>query len=352
MSSGPKIGNPSLLSKTKIGSIPDAFLLSVIIPVYNGEEYIKECIDSLDLGSNPDVEFVVVDDGSTDKTAEFCNAKAREYRNLKVFHKPNGGSASARNYGLVRSRGAWVWFVDSDDIVSPYAFETIRRSIAKWDVDVIYYPLCSFFDKKELAWKDDERDGVVVGANAFLRDSYSGKYCHYNCSFVFSRDLLERCASGMGHSLDQLYREDIILYEDALFCETFLRESQRILVSSTSIYAYRRNPKSITNKQDMVVAASGLRAVRLLSKCSIPPEAKQDHLRMEIGLLFSVYKLIGSESGARSLKKETRNEISRRIALLGFSRLGMGLKIRYILMITKMMDLIIKVRDCRYAISR
>jgi glycosyltransferase involved in cell wall biosynthesis len=89
--------------------------VSIIIPVYNSENYIKQCINSIITQSYKELEVIVVDDGSTDRSADICDQLSAFDSRIKVFHRSNEGAASARNFGLYKATGNWVIFVDSDD---------------------------------------------------------------------------------------------------------------------------------------------------------------------------------------------------------------------------------------------
>lgn len=100
--------------------------LSIIIPVYNAEKYIGWCLDScLNIGGviNNDYEIICVNDGSSDNSIEII--KQYENKGIKVLTKPNGGVSSARNLGLEKAQGDYVWFVDADDMIVPNSFKTI-----------------------------------------------------------------------------------------------------------------------------------------------------------------------------------------------------------------------------------
>lgn len=94
-------------------------LLSVIVPVYNIMEYLPRCVRSLEQQTYRDLEILLVDDGSTDGTGALCDCLAREDGRIRVFHKENGGTSSARNLGIEKARGEFLGFVDSDDFVEP-----------------------------------------------------------------------------------------------------------------------------------------------------------------------------------------------------------------------------------------
>lgn len=98
--------------------------ISIIVPVYNVETYLQRCIDSILKQTFTDYELLLIDDGSNDKSGAICDEYARKVSRVKVFHKDNGGVSTARNMGLSKANGKWVYFVDSDDIVLPDALET------------------------------------------------------------------------------------------------------------------------------------------------------------------------------------------------------------------------------------
>lgn len=91
--------------------------ISIIVPVYNVEQYLPHCIDSILVQSFTDFELLLIDDGSKDKSGEICDEYVEKDSRVKVFHKENGGVSSARNVGIEASNGEWICFVDSDDYV-------------------------------------------------------------------------------------------------------------------------------------------------------------------------------------------------------------------------------------------
>ena len=99
--------------------------VSVIVPVYNIKEYLPRCVASICNQTYSDLEIILVDDGSTDGTGALCDALALEDDRIRVFHKENGGSSSARNLGIANARGAFLGFVDSDDYIEPWFYERL-----------------------------------------------------------------------------------------------------------------------------------------------------------------------------------------------------------------------------------
>lgn len=102
-------------------------LISVIVPVYNIIPYLPRCVESLQKQTYPELEILLIDDGSTDDTPALCDRLAENDPRIRVFHKENGGPSSARNFGLTQAAGAYVGFVDSDDYVDADMYERLYR---------------------------------------------------------------------------------------------------------------------------------------------------------------------------------------------------------------------------------
>lgn len=111
-------------------------LLSVIVPVYNIEDCLERCVNSIRSQTERNLEILLVDDGSTDGSGALCDRLAKEDRRIRVFHKENGGSSSARNLGIERARGEWLGFVDSDDWIDPEMYALLLQEAAGRGADI------------------------------------------------------------------------------------------------------------------------------------------------------------------------------------------------------------------------
>ncbi len=100
-------------------------IISVIVPVYNIFEYLPRCVDSIRKQTYPYLDIILVDDGSTDRTGALAEKLALEDKRIRVFHKENGGSSSARNLGIAQAKGEYLGFVDSDDYIEPEMYERL-----------------------------------------------------------------------------------------------------------------------------------------------------------------------------------------------------------------------------------
>lgn len=111
-------------------------LISVIIPVYNIQAYLPRCVESVCAQTHQKLEILLVDDGSTDGTGALCDRLGASDSRIRVFHKENGGSSSARNLGLEKAQGEYIGFVDSDDFISPEMYERLLDAMVKYQVRV------------------------------------------------------------------------------------------------------------------------------------------------------------------------------------------------------------------------
>lgn len=111
-------------------------LISVIVPVYNIEKYLERCVNSIREQTYTNLEILLVDDGSTDSSGIICDKFAEEDNRVRVFHKENGGSSSARNLGIAEAKGEYLGFVDSDDYISANMYELLVGAIHEFQAEV------------------------------------------------------------------------------------------------------------------------------------------------------------------------------------------------------------------------
>lgn len=112
-------------------------LISIIVPIYNIEQYLSQCIESIIAQTYTDIEIILVDDGSTDKSGGICDKYAAMDNRIQAIHKPNGGLVSARKAGILASRGEYVTYVDGDDWIEPDMYKTMYEIITSQNVDIV-----------------------------------------------------------------------------------------------------------------------------------------------------------------------------------------------------------------------
>ena len=125
-------------------------LISIIVPVYNVENYLARCIESLVAQTYPNLEILLINDGSTDGSWKICQEYGNTHTNIKIFSKNNGGLSSTRNFGLNKATGEYIGFIDSDDWTEPDMFEYLYSLIADYKAEAVQV-------EYELAYEDNHK---------------------------------------------------------------------------------------------------------------------------------------------------------------------------------------------------
>lgn len=187
--------------------------VSVIVPVYNAEKYLGECVDSILAQTLRDIEVILVDDGSTDTSSSICDAYAEKDSRVQVIHKANGRAASARNAGLKIAQGEYIAFVDSDDWIAPEMYEKMLAAGA----DVCLCDYLRFQGEKEFPFTQSNiREGFYDKEQIrkevyphLVMDGIEYPITISNWALLIRRKIIAE---------NQLsYREDIHVSEDAPF---------------------------------------------------------------------------------------------------------------------------------------
>lgn len=227
-------------------------LFSMIVPIYNAESYLQECVDSLLNQTFHDYEIVLVDDGSKDQSLEICRDYEKKFARIKVVHQENRGLVSAREAGLEAVSGKYVGYVDADDWVEGNLFEEAAKVIEKYAPDIISYNVLLEYSKRQ------EKQPLTIEAGYYekqrMKESvypfmlYNEKENFYNFGIYpstsnkfFKKELVQknRCTD---------YR--ITMGEDAACTYACLLEADSLYVMKGYFYHYRQNQGSMTNAYD------------------------------------------------------------------------------------------------------
>ena len=229
-------------------------LLSIIIPVYNVERYLKECLDSCinQQESGVDLEIIIVNDGSTDNSLGVLNTFSWKGIEHTIISQKNKGLSCARNRGLLESKGDYVWFVDSDDWISDRSLKVLQPLLYK-DVDLV--SICAANVERGTIRRRMERSAylneIFVGKNILLHQAW-------NCCVpfhVYKRDFLVKNRLTM---LEDIFHEDLEFSPRVYFWAT------KVMFTNELLYYVRINPNSITRTVnpkkgfDLLLVASSL----------------------------------------------------------------------------------------------
>jgi glycosyltransferase involved in cell wall biosynthesis len=210
-------------------------MLSVIVPVYNVEKYLRRCLDSLVNQTYQDIEIICVNDGSTDSCPKILDEYCAKYPKIIVSNKPNGGLSSARNFGLLRSNGEYIAFIDSDDWVDLNYYEKLMGAIINHGADAAFTSYIRKGEKKHKVRIPIEDEKVYKNINRKIDISDSLKNpCVWNK--VYKKDILIK---------NKLLFEEGKYYEDAMFTMPFLNLCDKLVSVPNVYYYYYVNPSSI-----------------------------------------------------------------------------------------------------------
>lgn len=212
-------------------------LISVIIPVYNVEKYIRRCIDSIITQSYKNIEIILVDDGSPDDCGKICDSYALNDDRIKVVHKQNGGLSDARNRGIELANGQYVTFIDSDDYIAPNYIEYLHALLTENNADI---SCCSMVKTYS--------DSVAFDCDStkIKEQALSGKEC---CYALFG-DLYLTLVTAWG----KLYKSEIVKkhlfpinkkHEDEATTCKYYYEAEKVVISNACLYAYYQNMSGI-----------------------------------------------------------------------------------------------------------
>ena len=189
-------------------------LISVIVPIYNVEEYVEKCVMSIIAQSYRNLEIVLVDDGSTDNSGDICDAFAKDDSRVKVLHKANGGLSDARNYGIDEANGELLGFVDGDDRIHPRMYEVMQETMRANGADIV---TCSFEQENEPSFLgqnvDDYHVKNMTGSEA-LCDIETPLVVAWNK--LYKRRLFE----GLRYPIGRLHEDEFIIHRVFRRCKT------------------------------------------------------------------------------------------------------------------------------------
>ena len=220
------------------------YLVSIIIPVYNAEKYLKDCLDSIIAQTYTNWECLLIDDGSKDSSAQICDEYVSADSRFKVFHKENGGVSMARNYGISIASGSYICFLDSDDLLKPQYLETALNEISDYDLLIFGFTRIN-----------GHRDGDVLPDN---RQGLNEKECE---RLLYDLKDDEQTSEFFCFPWNKIYRTnllkdnniqfplDLSFREDEIFAYRYTPYVRKIKVIRESFYLYNEASVGLTAKK-------------------------------------------------------------------------------------------------------
>lgn len=271
--------------------------VSVIIPIYNVEKYLRNCLDSVLNQTYKALEVILVNDGSLDKSLMICREYEKKDERIKVIDKPNEGVAIARNTGLEQATGEYITFVDPDDWIEPDMYEALVRQLEKWEAPI---SLCNFYkdtNKKSQPKYFDFKDEVLIG-DQVIEELVN--------NMIGVSDLLPKYVYIMGCVWRGLYRRDFIeehhlrfvpqltIMEDLVFMVQILLKCNKVAIDQGLRYHYVQHNSSALHSYNEKMWDDQLIVYNQLEK-SICEAGLEERMRNRldyryIGMIFSAIK--------------------------------------------------------------
>ncbi len=219
-------------------------LISVIVPVYNTEQFLEKCVKSLLSQTYDNIEIILVDDGSVDGSADLCDRLKAVDKRIVVIHQANAGVSAARNHGLAEMKGSYVTFVDSDDYVAPDYIQVMYDALSQNDADIstcgMYRVDSARNNKLKIAFADiNSRTKCVSGASS-IRNMFYDRLCSASsCSKLYDKELF-----------DSLKFPPLIMGEDTFLAYSLLLKANMVAHTRKPLYYYVKHPASVTNSKE------------------------------------------------------------------------------------------------------
>lgn len=297
-------------------------LISVIVPVYNVEQYLDKCVESIVNQTYKNLEILLVDDGSPDGCPVMCDEWAKKDERIKVIHKENGGLSSARNTGLDNCTGRYVGFIDSDDWIDLKFFETLYNNLMEDDSDISVVGV----------WKVYE-DGMQSQTEAFTRRTFTGREALHN--FLYFRNNL---AGGVTDKIFKIELFDGVRFplgltaEDRYVHAVIYSKIDKLSFDPAPMYFYLTRENSICNSDLNPHTFDRVEIVKMvceyLESINYSDRKAMDYFEMK-GYQDVLYKLLILNAPKKYIKeymKKTRKYFWKTISN---DEVSMGFKFKY-----------------------
>ncbi|MDR0942507.1 MAG: glycosyltransferase [Holosporales bacterium] len=213
--------------------------LSVIVPIYNAEKYLKDCLDSLINQSFRNMEIILVDDGSTDNSYDICKEYSELDDRITIIRQKNQKQGAARNRGMEAATGKYVGFVDSDDYVDLNYFETLIKAARKHNADMTVSSVVKIKNnKRKTKWRFKTEETFCSDFDKFIVCSQNKNLSPWNK--IYKKEFLEKY---------KIKFPEGVFFEDGLFTVKAVHYANRFVSVPNVVYFYRKNPNSTINSK-------------------------------------------------------------------------------------------------------
>lgn len=285
-------------------------LISVIVPIYKTEPFLRKCLDSIVKQTYENIEIILVDDGSTDNCGVICDEYAAQDRRIKVIHQANAGVSAARNAGLESASGDWIGFVDSDDFIEPDMYEYLLNLAQENGADLTQ---CGVF------WEEPGRESLLYVLKQALyfpnglldfEDCTWRNLSNWTCTKLFRRNCVKDVRYDLAYPIG----------EDLYYVLHTLRRTGGIVIGAEAKYHYAQQKSSACNSvpsRDVLLSCRRMLARAILEFADCPAMVKfckREQFRTDLDICSKLVCL--HPAGTEDIEREIRKEIKRQLLYL------------------------------------
>ncbi len=303
-------------------------MVSIIVPVYNAEKYLSDCVQSILRQTYGDIECILVDDGSTDGSAALCSHLAAEDARIVYYHQENAGVAAARNQGLALAGGDRILFVDSDDMLQNNMVEDMLSAMDADETDCVVCGIAFFTESSEQRTQEILPPAVLRGGEemaAYFAAHYSATLMNSPCNKLYKKEYIK-----------QIFDPSLDLGEDLLFNLRYFREISSISYLEGAFYYYRRNVSgslSVKLRSHMYEIADRLykECMDYLNKFQGPFETEKISYFHFKNLQLATLGVLQADGSKKEKKEKLRKicgESATKVALADIAQMPLGKKDR------------------------
>ena len=258
--------------------------LSIIIPVYRTEDTLDRCVESVLHQDHPDMEVILVDDGSPDRCPVRCDDWAAKDQRIRVVHKVNGGLSDARNAGIGIATGDYVTFVDSDDYLAEDTYGPLMQRLGQQpDIDILEYPVYVHYGSPRQYLTDFKPETTYHDMETYWLDGRAYQHT-YACNKIFRKSLFEEVRFPVGR-----------VFEDAQTLPRLLEKTTTVVTCSLGLYYYCSNSNGITQTADGQALQMLLQPhVEMIGRIRRKDKAFETYYLHVLNIQMDVFELTGS----------------------------------------------------------
>ena len=288
--------------------------ISIIVAVYNTQDYLIECLNSIKNQSFGDFEVLLINDGSTDSSGNICNDFAFNDNRFKVFHQVNMGISCVRNFGVLNACGDYIIHVDSDDFVAPHFLEALYNKIEDSQADVAFCDFVRF--SESIRYEDTQK--IKLNSEDIIIGILTGNHFGALWNKLIKRSIL------IENNIE--INEKISWLEDVFVIISVLINTKKVVYVNEALYNYRFTPNSLSYTRNKKSFLSSFIVVEKISKILPKKDLIQNALiEFKLGIRRDIL-LFGREHNFPRIYPETNNFIAKSKVLTSFQKIALKLE--------------------------